>query len=137
LWDGASAKQLRSLDNHTAAVHDIAVRRGQGKGITPWIATCASDRTVRFWQPTIGRLIRFAKLPHPPLALAWSPDGAYVYAATSTGEVIRIDPDTLELQTLSTKLDGWIYCLAVHPEGQSLLLGGERGQIQRVDVSPK
>lgn len=134
LWDGASAKQLRSLDNHTAAVQDIALRPGQKEGVAPWIATCASDRTVRFWQPTIGRLIRFAKLPHPPLALAWSPDGAYVYAACTEAKVYRIDPESLEVQELPTKLPGWVYSIAVDPNGRSLLVGGERGQIQRLSL---
>ena len=61
VWDQSSGAIVRVLDNHTDEVRDLAPRpRGEG---LPMIASAAADRTVRLWQPTIGRLVRFARLP--------------------------------------------------------------------------
>ena len=47
----------------------------------PLIASSGEDNTVRFWQPTIGRLVKFVKLPSVPLDIDWTVDGARVVAA--------------------------------------------------------
>ncbi|HEX5103689.1 MAG TPA: hypothetical protein VFV87_07770, partial [Pirellulaceae bacterium] len=57
--DPAGGQVRRSLDNHTAAVRGLAVRPGKHDG-PPMVASAGADRTVRFWQPAIGRLVRFA-----------------------------------------------------------------------------
>ena len=40
-----------------------------------YLASASVDKTVRLWQPSIGRLVRFARLPVEPTSLAWSRDG--------------------------------------------------------------
>ncbi len=63
VWDVENGRPVRTLDNHTAAVHDLAVRPGEAKEAPPLLASASDDRTVRLWQPTIGRMVRFARLP--------------------------------------------------------------------------
>ena len=66
LLDPASGQTLRSFDNHTAAVRDLALRTGNHDG-PPLVASASADRTVRFWQPTIGRTrARWATLARRP-----------------------------------------------------------------------
>jgi WD40 repeat protein len=120
---------VRSLDNHTAAVRDLAIRPGMYPGPAV-IASAGADRTVRFWQPAIGRLVRFARLPVGPNSICWSGNGAHLLAACEDGRLRAIDYESLAITELPDRLDGWAHAVAVLPGGQSALLAGERGQLR-------
>lgn len=96
------------------------------------IASVSGDRTVRLWQPTIGRMVRFAQLSSTPLAVAWLRDGSQVAVAATDGHVRLIDPDTVEILQDIPAVDGWAYSLGVHPTDGSLLVGGRNGQLKRI-----
>jgi WD40 repeat protein len=131
LWDTRTGEVVRTLSNHTLPVHDLAVRPGGG---TPPMAVSASDdRTVRFWQPTVGRLVRFARLEAVPLAVAWTADGGAAVVACMDGRVRAIDPDTAEVLDDRPALDGPAYSIAIAPDG-TVLVGGRGGQLRRVDI---
>ncbi|HEY8504084.1 MAG TPA: WD40 repeat domain-containing protein [Gemmataceae bacterium] len=132
VWDLRNGGLRRSLDNHTLPVHDLAVRPG-GDG-PPMVASVAEDRTVRFWQPTIGRLVRFARLESAPLAADWLPDGSRAAVACADGRVRLIDPDTATVTGDFPALDGWAYSLAVHPSGAAAVVGGGDGRVKRVPL---
>ena len=130
VWDTASGELVRTLNNHTREIHQLAVRPVV-TGL-PMVASVSDDRTVRLWQPTIGRMVRFAKLSSTPLAVAWLPDGSEVAVATTDGHVRLIDPDTAETTEDLPAVDGWAYSLGVHPIDGSLLVGGRNGQLKRI-----
>lgn len=127
----AAGETVRSLDNHTAAVRDLAVRPSRHNG-PPVIASAGADRTVRFWQPTIGRLVRFARLPVAPTAICWTENATHVLAVCEDGHLRAIDYETLAVMELPAHLDGWAHAVAVLPDGKSALLAGERGQLRIV-----
>jgi WD40 repeat protein len=123
---------IRTFDNHTAAVRDLAIRSGTHEG-PPLVASAGADRTVRFWQPTIGRLVRFAKLPVAPTAICWTPDGTHVLAACEDGRLRVVDPVTVAVtEIVGTR--GWAYAVAASPDGKDALLGGERGELRKVSL---
>jgi WD40 repeat protein len=128
----ATGEVADSLDTPTAAVRDLAVRPGQYDGPV-MVASCGADRTVRFWQPTIGRLVRFAsklQLPSPPTAIAWTPDGSRVLAAFEDGKLRSVDPDTTEVRELAPRLAGVAYAVACLPDGSAALLAGAGGELR-------
>jgi WD40 repeat protein len=129
VWDIESAQMLRTLNNHTREIHQIAVRPATS-GL-PMIASVSDDRTVRIWQPTIGRMVRFAQLQTQPLAVDWLADGSHIAVASIDGHVRLIDPDTVEIVADFPAVAGWAYALAAHPDG-TLLVGGQDGQLQRI-----
>jgi WD40 repeat protein len=131
LWDTTANSTRRSLANHTRAVNDLKVRPSRGDNELPMIATASDDRTVRFWQPTIGRLVRFARLESAPLALAWSPDGTLLWAACRDGHVRAVDPDSAAVESEWPAIDGVAYTLALTPDG-SILVGGSNGQLRSI-----
>ncbi|MEX2172966.1 MAG: hypothetical protein WD872_01305 [Pirellulaceae bacterium] len=131
--DSQSGKVVRSLDNHTAAVRDLAVRPGTDDGLA-LVASCSADRTVRFWQPAIGRLVRFARLASPPTALAWTPSGSHVLAACEDGRLRAVDPVTIAVVELPGGLSGWAYAVAILPGGKSAILGGQQGELRIVPL---
>jgi WD40 repeat protein len=127
-----SGEVVRTFDNHTAAVRDLAIRPGKHEG-PQVVASAGADRTVRFWQPTIGRLVRFARLPAAPTAICWTPDGSHALAACEDGKVRAIDPATVAV-TEFTGTSGWSYAIVASPDGKHAVLGGEGGELRKVSL---
>jgi len=130
LWDLKTGESLRTLANHTKQVNGLAVRPSL-RDAPPMIVSVSDDRTVRLWQPTLGRLVRFARLESVPQAVAWTPDGSLILVACKDGHMRTIDPDTMEIVGDQPAIDGVAYCLAVSGDG-SVLIGGQNGQIKRI-----
>lgn len=133
VFDAASARPIRALDNHTAAVNDLALRPAR-KDELPVVASAGQDKTVRFWQPSIGRMVRFAKVPSPPLCVRWLPSGDEVAVACTDGHVRIIDWQTLRVVLDRKVADGWLTSLAVAPAGLQVLIGDERGELHAVSL---
>jgi WD40 repeat protein len=123
---------VRTLDNHTDVVRDLAVRPGDHA--LAMIASAGADRTLRFWQPEIGRLVRFARLPGEPLAIAWTGGGERLVVACTDGHMRVIDPDTLEIVLDQLAVEGWAYEVAVAPDGRAAAVAGSGGQIRRLEL---
>ena len=130
LWDTAASMPLRTFTNHTRPVHDLALRPGTGEA-PPMVASCSDDRTIRFWQPTIGRLVRFTRLDSAPLAIAWTADGKTLWAACHDGHLRAINPDDARVQHDLQAITGPAYCVAVAPDG-TLFIAGAGGQLRRI-----
>ncbi|MCA9142102.1 MAG: hypothetical protein H6821_15805 [Planctomycetaceae bacterium] len=133
VWASPSNELVRTLNNHTNEIHDIAVRLNSPE--PPFvIASSSADRTVRFWWPVRGRLMRFAKLPSPALDIEWTPNGEGLVAVCADGHLRVIDPNSVEV-TLDIEVDsGWLYTLAVAPDGASAFVGGSGGLMQAVKI---
>ncbi|MCP4173013.1 MAG: WD40 repeat domain-containing protein [Fuerstiella sp.] len=133
--DTKPPKIVRALDNHSEPVHDLAVRP-QEQGVLPMVASVGADMTVRLWQPTIGRLVRFARLGTvAPLAVEWAAGGQMIAVACDDGHVRLIDPDTTEIVEDIPAVEGWAYALAVHPDGRQAVVGGENAALRRIELS--
>ncbi len=130
VWDLISGELIRSMNNHTLPVHDLALRPGES-GL-PMIISAGGDRTVRFWQPTIGRMVKFARLEEASLDTAWLHDGSKVVAVCTDGAVRFVDPDSVEVTSEIHALNGWAYSLAVHPTDGSIVVGGQNAQVRRI-----
>jgi WD40 repeat protein len=134
LWDAKSGELLRTLDNHTAEVRDLAVRPGEHP--LPMVASASADRTVRLWQPTIGRLVRFARLSEEPLDIDWTPDGSQLLAACADGRLRVINPNTVEIVRDVPAIDGWAYTVVAAADGEFALIAGSHGQLKAIPLSP-
>ncbi|MGY8771217.1 MAG: WD40 repeat domain-containing protein [Pirellulales bacterium] len=132
VWNSDSAEQIHGLIIHTQPVHDLATRP-VSEGLS-MVASASADRTVRLWQPTIGRMVRFAKLKSIPLNVAWLANGSKVAACCTNGHVYVIDPDTVEVTHDIPVVDGWAYSMGVHPTDGTLAVGGSDGQLRRIKI---
>jgi len=98
------------------------------------VASGAADRTIRFWQPTIGRMVRYVRLQAEPLNIAWTTDGARILAACADGHVRVIDPVDAAVTEDLPAIDGWAYAIAVHPSDNSVAVGGTNGRLRRLEL---
>ncbi|MCA9069770.1 MAG: WD40 repeat domain-containing protein [Planctomycetaceae bacterium] len=138
VWKISTGEVVRSFNNHTQPIRQLALRPSSDSGILPMVATIAADRTLRLWQPTIGRMVRFLRLGSAqPLALAWSPDGKTLLVTESTGQLKQIDPDTLEiLSTHEIGIERPIG-LVLTSEGTAAVVAGKGGKKRTVRFAPK
>ncbi len=131
LWEALTGRSLRTLDNHVAGVNAIAVRRprpGADQAVTPTvIATIGDDRTVRMWQPVIGRLVRFTRLPAVPRAVIWDSAGERLFVGCDDGHVRTLAYETLAVTMTIDGAIGRIFEIAITPSGDRILIAGERG----------
>jgi WD40 repeat protein len=126
LWEAASGRHLRTLDNHFGAVSDVSVRPGDSEPERRVVATIGEDRTLRLWQPAIGRLMRFARLSSIPRAIAWSPNGDRLFVGCNDGRIRIVDADTMEIVGELMSPTGRIHELALDAQGR-ILVCGENG----------
>jgi WD40 repeat protein len=133
VFAAANGQPLRGLDNHTAPVHDLALRPAKPNEL-PLVASAGEDKTVRFWQPSIGRLVRFARVPAPPLVVRWLPSGDFVAVASTDGLLRLIDWQTLRVVLERKVSDGWLTSLAIFPDGREGIVGDERGELHAVGL---
>lgn len=132
-WDGESATPARTLTNHAGEVWGVVPRPQNSR--LPMVASIGDDSTVRFWQPTIGRLVRFAQLQDdPPVASVWTPDGETLLVVTRSGKLLGIDPSTAETDQTHVLSQRWPAALAVHPDGKEAAVGGHPGVIEVVEL---
>ena len=132
VWNLESGQLVHSLDNHTLPVHDLALRPGVG-GL-PMVASVSDDRTVRLWQPTIGRMVRFVRLNTRPLDVGWLPGGSRIVVTCSDGHLRLVDPVEVKVTKDLPAVEGWAYSLAVHPDDGSVVVGGSDGRLRRIIV---
>jgi WD40 repeat protein len=132
VWNMDTSKHVRTFDNHTKSLTAISVRGGDKWKQMPWLASASHDNTVRFWQPTIGRMLRFTKLESIPTAIAWSADNEFLIVASTSGLIQAIDPQTLKAKKQIQTHHNHIFSLAVSAQNQGIAIGTTDG-IYRVE----
>lgn len=133
VWHVEDGELQRTLKNHTGPVSGLAVRPGTDVG-PPMLASVSRDRTVRLWQPTIGRMVRFVRLDSRPESVAWYPDGSRLVVAGRDGDVRIIDPDTVRIEHRLPGIKSHAWCLVVTPDGGQIIVAGGGGEVARLAV---
>ncbi|TWU54665.1 WD domain, G-beta repeat [Rubripirellula tenax] len=123
---------LRILDNHTDIVRDLARRPGEHS--IAYLASASADKTVRLWQPSIGRLVRFARLPVEPLCIAWTTDGNHIGVGCIDGNLRIVNATSVKVEQTLPAIAGWAYTILASPDG-SFAVGGSEGTLVRVRPS--
>lgn len=135
VWDVATGRQVRSLENHTGPVHQLVLRPSQPGDSPPMITSLSDDRTVRFWQPTVGRLVRFARFKSAPTAAQWTRDGNMLIAAFTDGHVRAIDPDSAEVLFEVTAAANRVHSLALTDKPSlRAVVGDAQGKLSVVTI---
>ena len=131
VWNADTGELIRSLSQHTGSIHALALRPSV-EGL-PMVASSATDRTIRFWQPTIGRMVRYVRLPSEALDIAWIDDETIV-ASCGDGKLRVVNTFTVQVERELPAVHKYGYSLAVHPTDGSVAVGGVNGEVRRVVI---
>ena len=101
VWNSGSGQSTRVLRQHTGSVHALALQPASEGGLERLLASASEDRTIRFWQTNIGRMVRFHRLTSIPRSIVWTHDGRWLIAGCNDGTIVQLDPVTLTSSVLS------------------------------------
>ena len=80
-------------------------------------------------------MVRFARVPSEPLAIAWVSDGTRLVAVCRDGEARIIDPVTVKIIDTIDVSERWLYAVDADPSNdRRVVIGGSRGLIQVLDL---
>lgn len=128
VWTTTQTTPLRTFSQHTETPNAVAFQPGAP---VPTCATGGDDRTMRVWQPGLGRMVRIVR-DHDAaiLALAYAPDGRQIYTADAAGRVRRIDAGSDQVLGSWRASEDWIHALAVHPGNEWIATGDAAGKLR-------
>lgn len=130
-WKVGSGVEVRTLDNHLSEVNAVVQQLRSRGDAPPVVATVGEDKTVRFWQPTIGRLLRFARLPTVPRTAVWSAAADRLFVGCNDGSVHAIEPQSaMVMNRWQTEIGRVFELLIVPGDPTSLLVCGSAGFIE-------
>ena len=138
IWDPQQIRELRNLDNHRAAVHALVSWQqpnpADPDGLQEICCTVSQDKTIRFWQPMIGRMIRFCQMKSGyPLCLTHAPNpqgDQEVYVGTSDGRLLVIDFRTAHIQLSTAISTVGIEVIVKHPVKKHWVTGDAAGELK-------
>ncbi len=121
VWSSVSGQTSRVLRQHTGTVHALALQPARHDGQEQLLASASEDRTIRFWQASIGRMVRFHRFASTPRSIAWTHDGRWLIVGNDDGTVVQLDPTSLNLSVLSNR-DASVLNLVVGADNALLLV---------------
>jgi WD40 repeat protein len=132
VWDLDNGEQSlrlpRTLTGHEAPVRAVAVTPDGRRAIS-----ASDDRTLKVWDLDSGE--QSLRLPRtltghkaPVRAVAVTPDGRRAISASDDRTLVVWDLETSQ-ELASIALEGAVYCVAVHPDGATLVTGDEAGNV--------
>jgi WD40 repeat protein len=127
VWKATDGTLLRTLNNHTQTVNGLTKPSNNTGGPADLLASISEDRTVRLWQPRIGRLVKFAKLPSQPRNIAWSADAGTLNIATNDDMIHRIDVATMKTTAEKKTNVGRIHEFLFDSDRQIMFAAGQHG----------
>jgi WD40 repeat protein/tRNA A-37 threonylcarbamoyl transferase component Bud32 len=137
LWNARNSQQIRTLKGHSDYVLSIAF---DAKGVM--LASGSKDKTIKLWNLVTGEVIRTMEAHTEKINSVAFASGADYSKTFNTNEIlisgsndnfIKLwNPATgKKLRTLKQD-SGFIYTIAVSPDGKSIASGGSAGNILKI-----
>ncbi|MFM7058473.1 MAG: c-type cytochrome domain-containing protein [Planctomycetota bacterium] len=138
-YSAADGMLMKEFKGHTAAVLDLSYRGGQ-------LCSVSRDGSVRFWNPADAAQVRAFNLPAAPTAVAFTPDGQKLLAATENrcslhqldngNALLSQDGIPGAASAVSISADARVFALLL-PGGQYQVRNLATGKLQEAAVDPQ
>ncbi len=128
-WQSSTQVVSRTLDNHLGAVTGMLLESNPKSLKVRRMISIGEDKTVRLWQPEIGRMIRFQKLASKPTAAIWDHASESVLIGCDNGQVYRLEQESLKTVAEYEPGVGSVRALAVHRPTGRIVVAGRTGLV--------
>jgi WD40 repeat protein len=125
LWDATDGTIERRFDNHVNQVYQVLLP-GDQVSKRDRMVSISEDRTVRLWQPEIGRMIRFQKLASAPTTACWLASEQLWVVGCRDGQLWQLQAETLEVERTHATGVGRIHRIVGHPQSGHVVISGNR-----------
>lgn len=129
----SAPRLVRTMDQHTGAIMGISLLSKVDNQSRPVLASWGDDRTVRFWQPDNGRLLRFARLPSVVTSAVWSTDGSELFATMESGVIAKIFLSTARVTEIG-RADKPTTAIAPGRQPAKLISGDSAGAFTEISI---
>ena len=130
LWDTKSWQAVQTLHGHRAEIHSLAFDRSGH-----YLLSASADETIGVWDLQTGqRLHTLVGHTATVCELALHPDGVLLASCGSGDQTVRLWDWASGVPLGVLPQDAWVVSLAFSPDGQTLLVGCEDGQLRLWNV---
>lgn len=126
LWNASTGLVQRHFDNHLGSVVKILLEPNGAEQRVRRMISIGEDKTVRLWQPEIGRLIRFQRLPSVPVTGAWDGNSNTIVVGCENGTLYRLESDSLKILAAIETGVGRIQSVAIEPTARQVVVSGQK-----------
>jgi hypothetical protein len=134
-WNLRDGQAIRSLSQHTAPVTQLLTAPASA-GERPQLVSVSEDHTIRLWDPSSGRLIRFVRLGAIPTEAVWEKKQGrelpMLWVLTDDGRLRRIDLRTATIEQDIAGDKQATFALGLHD--RSLWAAGMSGRLTRIKM---
>ena len=100
LWNRNNGAEVKSLDNHTGSVTWLQSKPNPRDSTARQLLSASEDSTIRLWEPSIGRLVRFARLSSAPIVVCSSSKESRLLVGLENNSILELDMLSLETKVL-------------------------------------
>ena len=131
LYDSAAQQAKREYRQHSAAINAMVALTHAGN--LPQCGTLGADRTFRIWQPTLGRQVRFARLPVVGDLVLPRPDSELVFIPHRDRGMTQVNWRTTAVESFELELESFP-CSTIAPtaDADGFWLGFGQGTAHRI-----
>ncbi|MFZ4814725.1 MAG: toll/interleukin-1 receptor domain-containing protein [Phototrophicaceae bacterium] len=137
VWDISGQEAIAQSDPNFVGITTVTIDNQFN-----YVASAHENGEIKLWQITEGALIELDSITFPRATfnrMAFAPDDSFLLAANTSGGMVFLDIVDGKLHsnpTINTQIPV-IYSLAVSPNGQYAITGGENGDLILWDVASR
>ncbi|MCS7065567.1 MAG: Ig-like domain-containing protein [Fimbriimonadales bacterium] len=124
LWNASTGNLIRTINAHAGYITSVAFSPDGAR-----LASSSTDTTARLWDVATGTEVITLSHPDAVSGVAYTPSGALLITTSWDGAVRVWNASTGAPHRQLNAHDMPIYALAISPDGQAMLTGGEDGLV--------